>query len=711
MKTRKLSGIAFPLWALLLLLVPLGAVENNPQGVTDNPFFQEYKTPFDTPPFDRIKNEHFLPAMKEGIRLHELEIKAITDNPQAPTFANTLAALDGSGKFLERVSSVFGALQGANTSPELQRIAQESSPLLSAHYSNVQLDEKLFARIKSVYDKRRSLKLTPEELFLLENSYQGFVRNGALLDKEGKERIRRINGELSLLSLQFSNNLLAETNGFTLLVDNKESLAGLPENFLEQASYRAKGMGKENQWAFNVQIPTLIPFLTYAQNRELREKMHRAYFMRGDNGDSRDNKEIIKKIVVLRRERAKLLGKPTFADLVLETNMAKTPGNVESFLKRLWGYSIAQAKEEVKEMQAIVDREKGGFGIASWDWWYYAEKVRKEKYALEEEQLRPYFQLDNVKEGIFTLCDKLYGLKFKKVTGVQVYNPEVQVYEVTEGDGRHVGLLFMDFFPRASKRSGAWSGALRRQGYEKGVRVAPLATIVCNFTAPTSNSPALLTTDETETFFHEFGHALATLLSDGRYGSRSVPRDGVELPSQIMEHWAFRPELLKLYARHYKSGEVIPEELIQKIRKSSFFNQGFASTEYLAASILDMAWHTTELPESQIDVRGFEQETLSKYGLIPEILPRYRSTYFQHIFAGGYSAGYYVYIWAELLDSDAFEAFQEKGVFDKATATSFRKNILEKYGTADLLKQYVKFRGHEPGIEPLLKKRGFIREK
>ena len=302
-------------------------------------------------------------------------------------------------------------------------------------------------------------------------------------------------------------------------------------------------------------------------------------------------------------------------------------------------------------------------------------------------------------------------MKFKKVTGVQVYNPEVQVYEVTEGDGRHVGLLFMDFFPRASKRSGAWSGALRRQGYEKGVRVAPLATIVCNFTAPTSTSPALLTTDETETFFHEFGHALATLLSDGRYGSRSVPRDGVELPSQIMEHWAFRPELLKLYARHYKSGEVIPEELIEKIRKSSFFNQGFASTEYLAASILDMAWHTTELPESQIDVRGFEQETLSKYGLIPEILPRYRSTYFQHIFAGGYSAGYYVYIWAELLDSDAFEAFQEKGVFDKATATSFRKNILEKYGTADLLKQYVKFRGHEPGIEPLLKKRGFLREK
>jgi len=696
-------------WSLLfgLILFSGSPAINRTSQEEANPFFVPYGTPFETPPFDRIKNEHFLPAIKRGIELHQAEIDAIVNNPKPPTFENTILAFDRSGQFLSRVSIVFGALQSAQASPELQKIAEQVSPLTTQHRSNIYLNEKLFARIKTVYDQKNRLKLGEEERFLLEKIYQDFVRQGALLPGDQKEKLRQIDRELSLLSLRFGNNLLQETNNFKLVIENRKDLEGLPQNVIELAAETAKKLGLEGKWVFTTQVSSMIPFLQYAQNRELRKRLFTAYIMRGDNYNEYDNKEIIKKIIALRTERARLLGYPTFAHYAIEVNMARTPEKVEQFLLDLWNYALKRAKEELAEMQQIADEEGAGIKIEPWDWWFYAEKLRKKKYELEESAIRPYFSIDNVKKGIFTLAELLYGLKFEKRTDISVYHPEVEVYEVKEKDGRHVGLLYLDFFPRPTKRSGAWSGALRRQTYEAGRRIAPLATICCNFTRPTDKTPSLLSLDEVNTCFHEFGHALATLLSNGKYNNRFVPRDGVELPSQIMENWAFEPELLKLYARHYQTGEVIPEELIKKINNSSLFNQGFASTEYLAAALLDLFWHKT-IFDQEIDVNGFEREVMKKLGLIEAIVPRYRSTYFQHIFSGGYSAGYYVYIWAEVLDSDAFEAFKERGLFDQKTATSFRREILEKYGSVDFYQQYLKFRGREPRLEPLLKKRGFL---
>jgi len=694
-------GLVIILLFILIISEPLAAEENS------NPFFSEFKTPFETPPFDLIKNEHFLPAIKKGIELHQAEIEAIVNNPQPPTFENTILAFDRSGKFLERVQAVFGTLQSANTSPELQKIAEQATPLTSQHRSSIYLNEKLFARIKAVYDQRARLKLGPEESFLLEKIYQDFVRSGALLSPENKERLRQINGQLSMLSLKFGNNVLQETNSFKLVIENPKHLAGLPQNVIDSAAETAKKFGLEGKWVFTTQVPSMTPFLQYAKNRELRRRLFEAYLSRGDRYNEYDNKEIIKKIIALRTERAKLLGYPTFAHYAIETNMARTPEKVEEFLMELWQYALKRAKAELAEMQQIADEEGADFKIAPWDWWYYAEKLRQKKYDLKDDEVRPYFSIENVKNGIFTLAGLLYGLKFEKLNNVSVYHPEVEVYEVKEKNGQHVGLLYLDFFPRASKRSGAWSGALRRQSYENGKRIAPLSTITCNFTRPTEKLPALLSLEEVETAFHEFGHSLATLLANGKYNNRFVPRDGVELPSQIMENWVTEPEFLKMYAKHYATGEVIPEALITKIKNSSLFNQGFAATEYLAASLLDLYWHKTIFTEDY-EVNDFERKVLTQLGLIEAIAPRYRSTYFQHIFSGGYSAGYYVYIWAEVLDSDAFEAFKERGLFDQKTALKFRKEVLEKYGTADFLNQYIKFRGREPRKEPLLKKRGFI---
>jgi len=694
---------ALVLLALLALFIPgpLSAGEEN------NPFFTAFNTPFETPPFDLIRNEHFLPAIKKGIELHQAEIEAIVNNPQPPTFENTILALDRSGKFLERVQAVFGALQGANTSPELQKIAEQSTPLTSQHRSSIYLNEKLFARVKAVYDRRARLKLGPEEKFMLEKIYQDFVRAGALLSPENKERLRQINNQLSMLSLKFGNNVLQETNSSRLVIENPKHLAGLPQNVIDSAAETARKMGLEGKWVFTTQVPSMTPFLQYAKNRELRRRLYQAYLSRGDRYNEYDNKEIIKKIIALRSERARLLGYPTFAHYAIEVNMARTPEKVEEFLLELWQYALKRAKSELAEMQQIADEEGADFKIAPWDWWYYAEKLRQKKYDLKDEEVRPYFSIDNVRNGMFTLAGLLYGLKFEKLNNVSVYHPEVEVYEVREKNGQHVGLLYLDFFPRASKRSGAWSGALRRQSYENGKRIAPLSTITCNFTRPTEKLPALLSLDEVQTAFHEFGHSLATLLANGRYNNRFVPRDGVELPSQIMENWVTEPEFLKMYARHYATGEVIPDSLINKIKNSALFNQGFASTEYLAASLLDIYWHKTIFNEDY-EVNDFERKVLNQLGLIEAIAPRYRSTYFQHIFSGGYSAGYYVYIWAEVLDSDAFEAFKERGLFDQKTALKFRQEVLEKYGTADFLNQYIKFRGREPRKEPLLKKRGLI---
>jgi len=680
------------------------AVAANP----DNPFFKPYGTPFGVPPFDKIKTEHFLPAIQEGIRREQAEVDAIVALKAKPTFANTAAALDHAGIFLSDVTSVFGTLQGALTTKELQALARQTAPMLAAHSDNIGLDPKLFERVRAVYDQRTTLDLGREELFLLENTYKDFVRGGALLDEAQKARLRELNQELSLLSVKFGENVLGETNAFQLVIDDKADLAGLPPSVVAMAAAAAKQAGlADGKWLFTIHVPSMTPFLTYSERRPLREKLHRAYIMKGDNDNELDNKENLRKIAALRLEKAKLLGYPNHAAFVLEKNMAKTPEKVNEFLAQLWEPTLVKAREEAAALQALMDRDpKAGKGeLGSWDWWYYTEKLRQEKYALDDSALRPYFKLDNVRDGIFALCDKLYGLKFIAKPELPRYHPDVQVFEVQEADGSHLGVLTMDFHPRPSKRSGAWSGGLRRAYYEKGVRVPPISTITCNFTSPTADAPALLSVDEVETFFHEFGHSLATLFSQGRYRSRTIARDSVELPSQIMEHWVLEPELLAVYAKHYQTGEPIPADLVGKLEKSSLFNQGFITSEYLAACILDMAWHTTA-DSGSVDVRTFEQEAMDKIGLIRAIVPRYRSTYFSHIFSGGYSAGYYNYIWSEILDCDAYEAFEQKGIFDRETATSFRKNVLEPFGTEDMMTQYVRFRGAEPKIDGLLRNRG-----
>jgi len=673
-----------------------------------NPFFSPYTTPLNTPPFNLIKNEHFLPAIKEGIRQHQAEIDAIVNNPAAPAFANTLGAFDATGQLLSEVNAVFGALQGADTTPAIQALAKEIAPLAAAHSDNIRLNEKLFARVKAVYDQRAKLKLTPEEQFMLENTYRDFVRGGALLNEKQKAQLRDLNQQLAMLSLKFGDNLLAETNDFKLVLENRDDLAGLPPSVLAMAEETAKQVKMPGKWVFTVQVPSMMPFLQYSTRRDLREKIYRGYIMRGDRGNERDNKDVVRQIINLRVDKAKLLGYASHAAFIEETNMSKTPKAVDDFLMRLWTPALARAKSEVADMQAIIDREGGKFKLAPWDWWYYSEKVRQEKYALDDAALRPYFKLENVRQGIFTLCEKLYGLKFTERRDIPVYNPEVQVFEVREADGSYVGVLYLDFHPRPGKRSGAWSGAFRRQSYDQGKRVPPLSTITCNFTRATADAPSLLSLDEAKTFAHEFGHSLATLLSNSTFRSRSVPRDAVELPSQIMENWMLEPELLTIYAKHYKTGAVIPADLVKKIQNSSLFNQGFETVEYLAASILDMKWHELTAPQPNLDVNKFETQAMTSIGLIPEITSRYRTTYFNHIFNSGYSAGYYVYIWAAQLDADAFEAFKEKGLFDKATAQSFRKNILEQYGALDLMTKYKAFRGAEPKIEPLLKRRGLL---
>ncbi len=674
----------------------------------DNPFFQARTTPFQAPPFDKIKQEHFLPAFREGIRREQAEIDAIANSRRKPTFANTIAAMDHSGLFLSDVSSVFYALLGAETSDDLQAIARDLSPLLSAHQDNISLNPKLFSRVQAVYDQRQKLPLTPEESFLLENTYKGFIRSGARLDDARKARLREINRQLSLLALKFGQQMLAETNSSRIVIDSPDGLAGLPESVRAMGADTAKALGLEGQWAFTTQVPSMTPFLQYSARRDLREQLHRAYFMRGDRDNDNDNKEIVRQITGLRAERARLLGYPTYAHFVLEERMAKDPATVMTFLQKLWAPALERAGQEAAEMQAIIDREQGGFQLASWDWWHYAEKLRQEKYAFDDALLRPYFALENVKKGIFTLCEKLYGLQFTPLADIPLYHPEVQVYEVKESDGAHVGLLYMDFHPRPGKRGGAWSGGFRRSYHEKGKRVAPLSTIVCNFTRPAAGAPSLLSIDEVTTFFHEFGHALNTLFSSGVYRGRSIPRDAVELPSQIMENWALEPELLALYAKHYQTGETIPTALVEKLRAASLFNQGFETVEYLAASFLDMAWHTLKGGEA-IDVRSFERGAMNALGLIPAIEPRYRTTYFNHMISG-YAAGYYSYIWSGVLDRDAYEAFKEKGLFDRSTAKLFRDNILAKLGTEDALELYKRFRGAEPKIEPLLRSRGLLKE-
>ena len=698
MNKKTIFSKLVPVLLLAVLCLPLAA--------EDNPLLTTPNTPFQTPPFDRIQIGHYLPAVQEGIKRHQAEIDAIVNNPKAATFENTIVALDMSGQLLGDVTSVFYSLLGAVTSPQMQDLANQLSPLLSTHSDNISLNEKLFARVKTVYDQRAKLKLSGAQLYLLENTYRGFLRSGALLDEKQKARLRDINREHSLLVLKFDDNLLTETNGSYIVIDNKADLAGLPESVIAMGEETAKAMNMAGKWVFTTQRPSWTPFLQYADNRGLREALYAAYFMRGDRDNDKDNKAVLQKILTLREERYRLLGYATPARFYLETRMAKTPEAVNEFLLRLWKPALVRAKAEAAEMQKLIDNVPGGFKLASWDWWYYAEKLRKAKYDLDDSALRPYFKLENVQKGVFTLAEKLYGIKFIERKDIPVYHPEVKVFEAHEDSGRLLGILYMDFFPRDSKQGGAWSGAFRNSFYQNGKRVLPFSTLVCNFTKPTPGTPSLLSIDEVSTLFHEFGHSLNTLFTESNYRSNFAPQDSVELPSQIMENWVLEPEMLKIYAKHYQTGEVIPAALVDKLKKSSLFNQGFETVEYLAASFLDMAWHNLE-SALNVNVTRFEDKAMAVIGLIPEILPRYRSTYFSHIHSG-YEAGYYSYIWAGVLDADAFEAFKETSLFDKKTAASFRKNILEKLGTEDAMTLYKRFRGREPKVEPLLKKRGLL---
>jgi peptidyl-dipeptidase Dcp len=671
-----------------------------------NPFFSEYQTPFQVPPFNEIKLEHYLPAIEAGISDQLAEIKAITDNKEEPTFDNTILAFDQSGELLTKAALVFFNLNSANTNDEMQALAREITPKLSTHSDNIMLNKALFTRVKAIYEKRNELNLDAEQLRVVEKYYRDFERNGANLPDDKQAELRKLNEELSMLELKFGENTLAETNkNFKMVVDNEADLKGLPADVIAAAAELAKQDSLEGKWVFTLQKPSMLPFLQYAENRDLREKLYKGYLNRGNNDNANDNKQIIEKTVKLREQRAKLLGYANHAAYVLDVNMAKTPENVNEFLMKLWTPALERAKKERADMQAMINKEGGNFKLESWDWWHYAEKVRKAKYDLDEAQLKPYFKLDNVVDGMIYVANKLYGIKFIKRADIPVYNEEAIAYEVQEADGKHIGIFYMDFHPRPGKGNGAWCTGYRDQSYKNGQMVTPITSIVCNFTRPAGDVPALLSFEEVTTLFHEAGHALHSLFTDGPYRrtAGNVPRDFVELPSQIMENWASEPEVLRAYAKHYQTGEVIPEELIAKIGKSAQFNQGFETVEYLAASLLDMDWHTQALTG---DVPSFEKASMDKVGLINEIAPRYRSTYFSHIFSGGYSAGYYVYIWAAVLDADAFDAFKQSGdIFNPEIAAKFR-TLLTKSGSDEGMTIYTNFRGQEPSIEPLLKNRG-----
>ncbi|GAB4335445.1 MAG: M3 family metallopeptidase [Calditrichia bacterium] len=690
--------------AVLALMMVLGCSRQE-----TNPFFEEWTTPFGTPPFQKIKNEHYLPAFQEAFKQHNAEIEAIVNNPEEPTFENTIVALEKSGSLLRKVNGVFDNLLSANTNDELQAIAKQVTPMKSKHWDEIYLNEKLFQRIKAVYEKKDDLPLDKESLRVLEKYYKEFVRGGANLPADKKEEFKKINEELSMLSLQFGENILKEVKRFELVIEDEKDLAGLPEGVIAAAAETAKQRGHEGKWVFTIDKPSLIPFLQYAENRALREKIFQAYIMQGDHDDELDNKKILSRIAMLRVKRAHLLGYKNHAEYVIEENMAKTPENVYKLLNQLWKPALEKAKQERAELQKMIEKEGGNFKLQAWDWWYYAEKLKKEKYNLSEEELRPYFAMENVRKGVFMVANKLFGLQFEKRTDIPVYHPDVEAFEVKNADGSHVGILYTDYYPRAGKRGGAWMNAYRKQSNMDGNWVSPVICNVGNFSKPTADTPALLSLDEALTMFHEFGHALHGLLSRCTYpkvSGTNVAWDFVELPSQIMENWATEPEVLKMYAKHYKTGEPIPDELIEKIKKAGTFNQGFATVEYLAAAFLDLDWHTLTQPK-EWDARLFEGASIRKMGLIPEIVVRYRSPYFRHIFSGGYSAGYYVYVWAEVLDADAFNAFKESGdIFNPKYAKAFRENILEKGGSEDPMELYVRFRGQEPSIEPLLKRRG-----
>ena len=682
--------------------------------VMENPFFKEYETNFKIPPFSQIKEEHFMPAFVKGMEEHNAEIDSIIKNTNEPSFDNVIAAMERSGSLLNRVSAVFFNLSGSTTNPEIQAIEKEISPKLSGHYDLISLNPEIFKKVRVLWERIDDIELSSEERKILEETYKRFVRSGALLEGSDKKRYAEINQEITKLSVQFSQNLLAETNDFELIL-NKNDLSGLTEDIIELSRQEAENkynstndIKYKDKYVFTVQRSSMYPFLTHSSRRDLREKLYKGYIQRGDNNNKYDNKAITSKIASLRVEKANILGFESHAHYVLDNTMAKTPEAVYGLLNQLWAPALKRAKNELKEMQILANEEGNNFKLASWDWWYYAEKVRRDKYDIDEEEVKDYFTLENTIDGIFKTANKLFGLTFEEKFNIDLYHPDARVWEVKDKDGSHVGLYIGDYYTRSNKRGGAWMSAFKGQSNFDG-KERPIIVNVCNFPPPSKNKPSLLSFEHVTTLFHEFGHGLHGLLTNTNYKSLSgtaVSRDFVEFPSQVIEHWASEPELLKSYAKHYETGEVISDELIEKMQKASKFNQGFANTEYLAASFLDMDWHTLTTTELQ-DTNSFEGKSLKKIGLIDEIISRYRTTYFQHIFTHSYSAGYYSYIWAAVLDSDAFAAFKDTGdVFNEDLANKYREFILEKGGTEDPMELYRLFRGDDPDISALLHDRG-----
>ncbi|MFY7810561.1 MAG: M3 family metallopeptidase [Flavobacterium sp.] len=674
----------------------------------ENPFLKKYNTPYEIPPFDLIKNEHFKPTYLKGIEIQNSEILVIKNNKSVANFNNTILALENSGALLQKVSAVFNNLNSANTNPEIQQIAKEISPLMSAHYDNIYLDSILFKKVKAVWDNQAKMKLTSEDKKLLEKTYKRFVRNGANLDVSKKDILKKLNTELSLSSLTFGQNLLAETNSYELIVNDIKELEGIPEDLIQAAASKAKSKEKAG-YMFTLSNASVMPFLQYASNRNLRKTIWDAYVNRGNNNNKNDNNKLAIDLANKRMDKAHLLGYKTYAEYALEETMAKSPEKVNDFLLKLWKPAIEKAKKEEAMIAEMMRSENIFDAVQPYDWRYYEEKIRKAKYSLDEQEVKSYFSITNVQNGVFLVCQKLFGLTFKPLKNAPTYHKEATVWEVFDGDNKVLGVLLMDFHPRSSKRGGAWMTSYKSQSTNNGKRDLPVISIVCNFTSPNDEGIALLTMDETITFFHEFGHALHGLLSNVKYKSLSgtnVSRDFVELPSQVMENWATEPEVMKLYAKHYKNGNVIPNELIEKMKNAATFGQGFATVEYLASSILDMDFHNISEPIKETSAEAYEKKSMEKHGLIKSIVPRHRATFFSHVFSGGYSAGYYSYIWSGVLDTDAFEQFKTTSLFNPEKSKSFRKNILEKGGTEDPMDLYKKFRGSEPSIEPLLRKRG-----
>ena len=679
-------------------------------GDSRNPLLEEWTTEFGVPPFDEIRTEHYAPAFEEAMKMHDAEIQAIVECEDEATFENVILAMDNAGVKLYELNLIFGMLSSSDLDDKMQEVQNNMMPRIEEHYNNIMLNEALFARVKAVYDKRKSLKLDEVQMRLVEKTYNDFVRSGALLSKEDKARLMQINAELSELSIRFGNNLLKENGSFYIEL-TQEQVTELPEGVRSQAREAAAAMGKKDTYVFTLDKPSMLPFLTYSKNRDLRRELYNGYIMRCNNDNEYDNKQLAEDMARLRVEKANLLGFKSYSHYVTADQMAGNPEAVYKLLEEVFEPAVESAKLELEEMNEIFQRDYPGETFEKSDWWYYAEQVRKKKYQLDEEAVRQYLSLDNVRDGMFYLANRLYGITFRPIVAPR-YHKECTVYEVLDHDQSHVGVLYLDPYPRKSKSGGAWCGNFTEQRYVDGERKAPVVGIVCNFTPPVGNTPSLLSFDEAETMFHEFGHALHFLFADVRYrGLADVEGDFVELPSQIMENWAFQPEIMKEYAVHHRTGEVIPDALIAKIQNASLFNQGFVTTELAAAALIDMDIHSLET-YTDMDINDFEKYNLAtRRGLIPEIEPRYRYTYFAHIFNGGYSSGYYFYLWAEVLDKDAFEAFrQSRDICDKELAHSFRYDLLAQGGQKPGMEMYRKFRGADPDKTAMLKARGLYQE-